>query len=83
MPSRRKRLAEAMSRKDWASIAHSRQVARDDVEDPHKSTWQDEPFAASVDRVSCGYSDLAGGILERGPKMRLGARREAGLLPES
>jgi hypothetical protein len=26
-----------MNRKDWPSIAHSWQVARDDVEDPHKS----------------------------------------------
>jgi hypothetical protein len=52
MSSRRQRLAEAMSRKDWPSVAHSRQVARDDVEDPHKSTWQDEPFTASLDRAS-------------------------------
>src|SRR5450759_2223250 len=39
MPSCRQRLAEAMNRKDWPSIAHSRQVARDDVKDPHKSIF--------------------------------------------
>src|SRR5262249_35019331 len=38
VPSHRQRLAEAVSRKDGPSIAHSRQVARDDVEDPHKSS---------------------------------------------
>jgi hypothetical protein len=39
MPSRRQRLTKAMSRKDWSSIAHCRQVARDDVEHMHKSTF--------------------------------------------
>jgi len=36
MTSCRHRLAERVNRKDWSSIAHSRQVARDDVEDPHE-----------------------------------------------
>ena len=40
MPPRRQSLAQTMSRKDWPAITHSRQVARDDVEDPHKSTFQ-------------------------------------------
>src|SRR5262249_3359016 len=39
MLSRRQRLAEAMGRKDWPSIAHSGQVARDDVKDTHKTTF--------------------------------------------
>jgi hypothetical protein len=39
MPSCYQRLAETMSCKDRSSIAHGRQVARDDVEDPHKSTF--------------------------------------------
>src|SRR5437899_7020940 len=41
MPSCRHRLAEAVNRKDWPSIAHSRQVARDDVEDPHRGAIPD------------------------------------------
>jgi hypothetical protein len=40
MPSRRQRVAETMSRKDWPSIAHSGQVAWDNVEHTHKSTSQ-------------------------------------------
>ena len=39
MPPRHQRLAESMGREDWPSIAHSRQVARNDVKDPHKSTF--------------------------------------------
>jgi hypothetical protein len=39
MPSDGQRLAEAVNRKDWPSIAHGRQVARDDVEDPQKALF--------------------------------------------
>src|SRR5262249_19498845 len=54
MPSCRQRLAEAVNRKDWPSIPHSRQVARDDVKDPHKSNRRPERKLASV-RRRCGY----------------------------
>src|SRR5262245_33405591 len=37
VPSSGQRFAEGMSSKDWASITHGGQVARNDVEDPHKS----------------------------------------------
>src|SRR5215468_3776079 len=37
MASRHQRLAEAMNREDWPSIPHSRQVARGNVEDPHRT----------------------------------------------
>jgi hypothetical protein len=40
MPSRRQCLAEAMSCENWPSIAHSRQIGWDDVEDPHKLALQ-------------------------------------------
>src|SRR5262245_46288877 len=40
MPSCRHRLADAVNRKDWPSVPHSRQVARDDVEDPQKALFQ-------------------------------------------
>src|SRR6516165_12690399 len=39
MASRCQCLTEAMSCKDWPSIAHRRQVTRDDMEDTHKSTF--------------------------------------------
>ena len=63
MPSHGQRLAEVMGRKDWPSIAHSRQVARDDVENPHKSTLAKQALLMVQTMRRCGWVvDLRGGI---------------------